>query len=88
MTHEEYVKRIQAIDTTNLDGWEKLAKDLRDRGIEFRLVDPKMTFIMQGLATQIDRYLDHVKSRQTVIGREIQIKLNAEPIDSEPDLTV
>lgn len=87
MTPEDYVKRVQDIDPSNLKGWESLAKDLRAQGSEYRSVDPTMTLIMQGLAVQIDRYLSHVKLCQTKIARAVQIKIDAEPI-SEPDLTV
>lgn len=86
MTRDEYNTRIQKID--NLPGWISLAGDLRKQGVEFRSVDAKLTLIMQGLAVQIDRYVSHITEKQEQISREVEVKLSAEPIDSEPDITI
>ena len=86
MRPSEYVERLQNMDQEYLAQWIKLGADLREQGQEFRAIDPKMTFLMQGLAVQIDRYLAHIGEKQAEINRAIEIEKNAEPIDSSPEI--
>jgi hypothetical protein len=84
MTREEYVARIkEKSDPEYQAGWITLAKDLRAMGGELRQEDPALTFIMQGMAVQIDRYLTHINKRQAEIDRAIQIVEDAKAIDDE-----
>lgn len=87
MTREEYITRLKEMsDPEYQQGWTTLAKDLRDVAAEIRQEDATLTFIMQGMAVLIDRYLTHVNKRQGEIDRAAQIIENAKAIDSEPEL--
>lgn len=89
MNHVAYVNRInEMMEPDYQAGWKKLATDLREEGVTVRPVDAKMTLIMQGLALQIERFLSHSEERKHQFDREAAIQQNAEPVDSEPDLTV
>lgn len=89
MTHKEYVDRLnKMMNADHRAGWTKLVSDLRKESADIRSVDAKMTLLMQGLALQIERFLSHGEERKQQFEREAAIQLNAEPIDSEPDLTI
>jgi ribosomal protein S4 len=87
MTKEEYIARIkEKSDPEYQQGWRTLASDLREMGGELRREDATLTFIMQGMAVQIDKYLAHINKRQNEIDRAAQIVEEAKAIDSKPDL--
>ena len=84
MRQEEYALRItQMSDKAYQDRWQTLSSDLRKQGTDCRTIDAEMTLIMQGLAVQVDRLLEHIKKRKTSIDKALQIKKNAEPIENE-----
>jgi hypothetical protein len=87
MTKEEYLARIKEMSNPEYqEKWATLAKDLRETGAEIRQEDGTMTFIMQGMAVQIDRYLTHINKRQDEIDRAAKIVEEAKGIDSDPEL--
>jgi hypothetical protein len=87
MTKEEYIARIKEMfDPEYQQGWRTLSKDLREVGAEMRQEDATLTFIMQGMAVQIDKYLAHINKRQGEIDRAAKIVEEAEGIESEPEL--
>jgi len=84
MDKEEFQKKIGELSNKTYQGnWEQLSKDIRFQASQFRTADPEMTFIMQGLAVQIDRHLSHITKRQAEIDRAATIISNALPIEEE-----
>jgi hypothetical protein len=89
MDHSEYAARIaEMTEPSYLEGWRKLAGDLRTEANNVRPIDPAMTFLEQGLAVQIDRLVSHVVKRRAELKRAEEILKNAEPVDSEIEITV
>jgi hypothetical protein len=89
MERTDYVSRItEMTQPPYLEGWLKLARDLRTEANSVRSIDPTMTFLEQGLAVQIDRLVSHVVKRRAELERAEEILENAKPVDSEPEISV
>lgn len=86
MDQSDYTRRIEELSNPAIRaGWVKLSEELRLEAFHMRAFDPAMTFVEQGLAVQIDRFLSHLKRRKAELDRAKQILKDAEPIEDSSE---